>query len=83
MRAETGSLAAWLTERYCLYSVDQYQKVLCGEIHHIPWPLQPAEANIVVNTMTTPPGIRLPDIPPLLHFARRLDVLLWPPYRVG
>jgi hypothetical protein len=83
MRAETGSLAAWLTERYCLYAVDQHENVLCGEIHHIPWPLQPAEATIAVNTMTMPPGIRLPDIPPLLHFARRLDVLLWPPYRVG
>jgi uncharacterized protein len=82
MRAEAGSLAAWLTERYCLYAVAHQQKVYCGEIHHVPWPLQTAEATIVVNTMTLPPGIRLPDIPPLLHFARRLDVLLWPPYQV-
>jgi hypothetical protein len=23
-------------------------------------------------------NIMLPDTPPLLHFARRLDVLIWP-----
>jgi len=82
MRAEPGSLAAWLTERYCLYALDKQQNVYRCEIHHLPWSLQPAEATIAVNTMTKPPGIHLPDTPPLLHFSRRLDVLLWPPYRM-
>ena len=42
-----------------------------------------AAAEINVNTMTAPLGIRLLDAPPLLHFARRLDVVVWPPQRVS
>ena len=48
------------------------------EIDHGAWPLQPAEAEIDVNTMAEPLGLRLPDVPPLLHFARRLQVVVWP-----
>jgi uncharacterized protein YqjF (DUF2071 family) len=44
-----------------------------------PWPLQPAEALIVRNTMAEISGIRLPDQPPLLPFAKRLDVVAWTP----
>jgi len=29
--------------------------------------------------MTAPLGLCLPDTPPLLHFARRLEVAVWPP----
>jgi hypothetical protein len=32
--------------------------------------------------MTLPHGIHLPNIPPLLHFARRLDVHIWPLQRL-
>ena len=49
-----------------------------GEIHHAPWPLQEASAEIDVNTMASSAGIVLPDTKPLLHFAKRLDVLIWP-----
>lgn len=76
-RAESGTLAHWLTERYCLYTADSHGQLYRGDIHHIPWPLQRAEARIYLNTMTLPHGIRLPDTPPLLHFARRLDVCIW------
>jgi hypothetical protein len=34
----------WLAERYCLYVVDDRGRVPRGEIHHAPWPLQPARA---------------------------------------
>ena len=80
--SEPGSLAHWLTERYCLYALDARAQLYRGEIHHARWPLQPAEAEIEVNTMTLPHGIRLPDTSPLLHFARRLDVVVWPLRRV-
>jgi uncharacterized protein YqjF (DUF2071 family) len=76
--SQGGSLECWLTERYCLYSSDKNGKLYRGEIHHIPWPLQKAEADITVNTMTVPHGLSLPDTAPLLHFARRLDVVVWP-----
>ncbi len=48
-----------------------------AEIHHEPWPLQPAEAEIEENTMP-PSGIELLDEAPLLHFSARQDVVIWP-----
>ena len=75
--AGPGSLARWLTERYSLYTLDPTERVLRGEIHHAPWPLQPAKAEIATNTMASAVGITLPTEAPLLHFARRLDVVLW------
>ena len=76
-----GSLEHWLTERYCLYTTTG-RSTFRAEIHHVPWPLQDAEAEIEVNTMAAAAGITLPDVPPLLHFSRRLDVLIWPLRRV-
>ena len=75
--ARPGTLEDWLTARYCLYSASPRGKIYRGEIHHAPWPLQPAEAEFTRNTMASGQGIALPDTPPLLHFARRLDILAW------
>jgi uncharacterized protein YqjF (DUF2071 family) len=74
-----GTLEYFLTERYCLYHVDLLGRPSRLEIHHRPWPLQPARAAIDVNTMADPLGIRLDDAP-LLHFAKRLDVVTWLPH---
>lgn len=74
---EKGSLADFLTARYCLYTTRKNQVYRC-EIHHLPWPLQDAEAEIRQNTMTVAAGIGAPDSPPILHFSKRLDVLIWP-----
>jgi hypothetical protein len=70
-----------LTERYCLYALDGSHRLIRGEIHHCPWLLQQAQAELPRNTMAEPIGIKL-EPPPLLHFARRQDVLIWPPVRV-
>ena len=73
-----GSLEHWLTERYCLYTLDEHGHVLRADIHHPPWPLQVAEASFEHNAMATPYGLDLDPPPALLHFARRQDVLVWP-----
>jgi uncharacterized protein YqjF (DUF2071 family) len=78
--ARKGTLAHWLTERYCLYAVDRRGGLHRAEIHHPPWLLQPAEARIQRNTMTQGLGIELPDVPPLLHFSKHLDVHVWAPH---
>jgi hypothetical protein len=78
-----GTLEHWLTERYCLYTVDSRDQVFRAEIHHDPWPLQPAEAAFFRNTMAGPLGIELPEQPDLLHYAHRLEVVAWLPGRVG
>jgi uncharacterized protein len=72
-----GNLEHWLTERYCLYTV-HHARVYRAEIHHEPWPLQDAECELSVNSMASSAGIRLPEIRPVLHFAKRLQVLIWP-----
>ncbi|MFL5827795.1 MAG: YqjF family protein [Thermoleophilaceae bacterium] len=77
-QASPGSLEHFLAERYCLYTVDEQQRILRGEIHHPPWPLQRAEASMPVNTMALELGLELSDPPPVLHFARRQQVLIWP-----
>jgi uncharacterized protein len=72
-----GTIEHWLTERYCLYT--EHRNSICvGEIHHARWPLQNAEAEIECNTMAAVAGIELPSTAPLLHFARRIDVVIWP-----
>jgi hypothetical protein len=52
--------------------------VLRADIHHPPWPLILAEADFELNTMAEPYGLKLDSAPPLLHFATRQDVLIWP-----
>jgi uncharacterized protein YqjF (DUF2071 family) len=79
--AARGSLEAFLTERYCLYHVDPFGRPSRLEIHHDPWPLQPAQAEIRKNTMADPLGVHLEGAP-LLHFAKRLDVVAWWPRRL-
>lgn len=82
-RAAPGTLEHWLTERYCFYTHDRAGTVVRGDIHHEPWPLQPAQADITSNGMTLPLGITLPKTVPLLHFARRIEVVCWLPQRVA
>ncbi|MDQ3849087.1 MAG: DUF2071 domain-containing protein [Actinomycetota bacterium] len=76
--APGGSLEHFLTERYCLYTLDDRQRVLRADIHHPPWPLQRALASLDVNTMGRQIGLELPREDALLHFAARQDVVIWP-----
>lgn len=78
-----GTLDHWLSERYCLYAVDRARQLYRAEIHHRPWPLQPVEAVIEYNTAAAAAGFALPLEPPRLAFARRLDVVVWAPERIG
>ncbi len=78
-----GSLEYFLTERYCLYSISSRGRLYRAEIHHLPWPLQPASAEISRDTIAQAAGIRLPDVAPLLHFAKKLVVLVWAPQRLA
>lgn len=80
--AEPGSLADFLTARYSLYTVAPDGGVSRADVGHPPWRLSSAEAEIRRNTMTLPAGIRLPETPPLLHYAERVDTHIWAPRRV-
>lgn len=77
-QARRGTLDYFLTERYCLYTVVGKGRVYRADIHHRPWDLQPAEQEIERNSMASAHGIVLPSHPPLLRYAHRQDVLVWP-----
>jgi len=79
---QPGTLAHFLTERYCFYTTDGQGRLIRGEIHHLPWRLQLAEAEFEGNTMAESLDVAL-TAQPLLHFARRQDVLVWPPRRLS
>jgi uncharacterized protein len=73
--AGPGTLEHFLTERYCLYA-EHEGKLFRAEIHHPPWPLQPGEAELELNTMA-PDGVEVAG-DPLLHYSERQDVVIWP-----
>jgi uncharacterized protein YqjF (DUF2071 family) len=77
-----GTLEHFLTERYCLFTADRRSQVWRVDIHHLPWPLQAAEAAIDVNSMASAAGVSVPATAPLLHFSKRQDVLAWSMERV-
>lgn len=74
--AEAGTLEHFLAERYCLYTTDEDGALHRAEIHHPPWPLQDAGADVIRNTIP-PEGIEL-DGEPHLMYSERQDVVLWP-----
>ena len=76
-RSVPGTLEHFLTERYCLYAVEN-DRTYRTEIHHAPWPLQPARAEIGRNTLGDQISVELSERP-LLHFCHRLDVRVWAP----
>ncbi len=81
-RAADGTLEDWLTARYCLYAADDEGALFRCSIHHKPWRLQAATAITAVNTMTEQIGLKLPDIPPLLHHSEKTEVVAWMPERL-
>ena len=76
-RARPGSLEFWLTARYCLYAVNRQGELLRGDIDHVPWPLQNAEAKISDMDMTSQINVQLPDVEPHLLFVSSIAVVAW------
>ena len=73
-----GTIEYFLTERYCLFTRDALGRLQRADIHHIPWPLEEAEAEITQNDLAAHIGLTLPDSKPLLHYSRHLAVYVWP-----
>jgi len=71
--AQPGSLEHFLTERYCLYA-EHGEALYRADIHHRPWPLQPAEAQVDLNPM---PPVKGSEGDPLVHYSARQDVVIW------
>ncbi len=81
--ASQGPLEHFLTSRYALYTSDRKGTLLRGDIHHLPWPLERAEAEFEVNELPAAHGFTLPDTEPVLHFSRELLVYVWATEHAG
>jgi uncharacterized protein YqjF (DUF2071 family) len=72
-----GGLETFFTERYALFTATRRGDLARVNIHHLPWPLELAEAEFEVNDLPEAHGIRLPDTKPLLQYSRELTVYIW------
>lgn len=73
----SGTLEYFLTERYSLFTRNHEGQTMRANIHHVPWPLEEAEAEIERNDLAAAVGIRLPNMDPVLHYSRRLAIYVW------
>jgi uncharacterized protein YqjF (DUF2071 family) len=75
--AAPESLEHWLTERYCFFTTMK-GKVFRTDIHHLPWPIQKAEAEISMSTLAGGAGLSLDSPPALVGYVKQQEVLVWP-----
>jgi uncharacterized protein YqjF (DUF2071 family) len=76
-QSRPGTIEHFLTERYALYTRASGGRLHFGNIHHMPWPLELAEAEFERNELPAAHGITLPETAPILHYARELVVYVW------
>jgi uncharacterized protein len=77
--AGAGTREFFLAERYLLYAWDG-RRLSSARVHHLPYPLQPAAAFDVRETLTSAAGLPPPGGPPaLVHYVREVDVRIWRP----
>jgi len=79
--AGPGSLDAFLTERYCLFSSDG-RRIWRVDVEHPRWTLYGAKAYFRRNTMLEAAGLGDDAGDPLLRAATLQEVRFWPPRRV-
>jgi uncharacterized protein YqjF (DUF2071 family) len=66
-----GGIESFLTERYALFTTTRNGELARVNIHHLPWPLELAEADFDANDLPQAHGIRLPE------YSRELVVYIW------
>lgn len=76
--AAPGSLEHFLVERYILYSTDSSHQLYRARIHHQPYPIQRAELLELEETLIWAAGIRRSETNPLRHYAREVNVSVYP-----
>ncbi len=82
-QSKPGTIEYFLTERYALFTGAKRGHLMGADVHHLPWALEPAEAEFEELTLPAAHSITLPGAPPLLHFSRKLEVFAWAPKAIG
>ncbi|KEO84622.1 YqjF family protein [Tumebacillus flagellatus] len=68
--AESGSLEAFLTQRFSLFSTDAEGNLYRGDIEHGTWPLQHAEATVETNLLFEAAGLPQPLEGPKAYYVK-------------
>jgi uncharacterized protein YqjF (DUF2071 family) len=77
--SEPGSLAFFLTERYCLYTGNKARtKLYQGRVAHAPWPLRAAQVLHLESNLLEGHGLPTPAGKPVVHAGGPVQVELWP-----
>ena len=76
--ATPGTLEFFLVERYFLYAADESRQLYRAQVHHQPYPLQKAEVFECDETLSWAAGIRHFGGQPLRHYAREVNVKVYP-----
>ena len=74
-RPDPGSLAAFLVERYRLYTQAGDGSVRYVDVDHPRWRLTPARATVERNTLFEANGLAHPDADPTLYYSPGIDVV--------
>jgi uncharacterized protein YqjF (DUF2071 family) len=76
--AEPGTLEHFLVERYRFHQ-QRGPTLWTVEVSHRPYPLQRAHVETLEDELVGAAAIRVPDTPPLVHFASGVDVRVFAP----
>lgn len=76
-QAAPDTLDHFLAERYLLYSY-RNKRLYRGQVHHTAYPLQTAALHSLDENLVAQAGIARPDTPPIIHYARGVDVDIYP-----
>jgi len=76
--ASPGTIEHFLLERYILYASDSSHHLHRARVHHQPYPMQRADLLECDETLVWASGIRRPQDSPLKHYAREVNVKVYP-----
>ena len=76
-RAAADTLEHFLLERYVLYAADG-GRLFQGRVHHEPYPVQGATVTGLEEDLLAAAGLVRPPAEPLAHYARAVDVEVFP-----
>lgn len=81
--ASPATIEHFLIERYILYAIDDEHRLHRARVHHQPYPVQRAELLELEETLVWAAGVRRAETHPLRHYAREVNVKVYPLERVS
>lgn len=77
--AAPGTIDHFLVERYVLYAVDDEHNLHRARVSHEPYSIQRVNLLELDETLVWAAGIKRPESAPIRHYAREVNVNIYPP----